>query len=130
MSEDYERVQRQMDFIVQQQANFSTQMNVAKEEIADIRQIVAGLAISQARTEAILAETAQQTERNSRLLAHISEVMLAMVEKQDRLTETQQQLTEQQQQLTESQQHTDERLNALIDIVTDWRDDDKRSKPS
>lgn len=123
MSEDYERVQRQMDFIVQQQANFSTQMNTAREEIADIRQVIAGLAIAQARTEAIVADIAQQTTHNARQLSHISEVMLAVVEKQDRLTETQQQLTE-------SQQHTDERLNALIDIVTDWRDDDKRSKPS
>ena len=81
--------QRTMDFILEQQAQFSI-------NIASLRE-------AQARTDATVAQLAgqvqniaRQQENSARQQAHINEVVAV---------------------IAEAQQHTDERLNALIDIV-------------
>ncbi len=74
--------QRTMDFILEQQAQFSINLEALRE--------------AQAHTDATVAQLAGQVKYIARQQEHINEVVAV---------------------IAESQQHTDERLNALIDIV-------------
>lgn len=78
--------QRTMDFILEQQAQFSVNLEALRE--------------AQARTDATVAQLVGQVQNIARQQQHINEVVAV---------------------IAESQQHTDERLNALIDIVQDGR---------
>jgi|SRR5215213_9887734 len=119
-----EEMKSTMDFILEQQAQFSvnlakaeerqakTEENLAKmkenlakmeENLAKTQETVADLSAAQLRTDEIVSRIALQVEqiaiqleKNSRQQAHINEVVAV---------------------IADSQQHTDERLNALIDIV-------------
>lgn len=88
-----EEGQRQMDFVLSILAEISTK--------------ISALTDSQARTDATVSELAGQVQnlagqvqRIARQQEHINEVVAV---------------------IAESQQHTDERLNALIDIVRNSR---------
>jgi uncharacterized protein YoxC len=78
--------QRTMDFILEQQAQFSVNLEALRE--------------TQARTDSTVAQLTVQVQNIARQQEHINEVVAVMAE---------------------SQQHTDERLNALIDIVQGGR---------
>ncbi|HEX8776225.1 MAG TPA: hypothetical protein VF735_21830 [Pyrinomonadaceae bacterium] len=99
-----------IQFILEQQAQFS--VNMAKTE-----ESISALSAAQSRTDETVSrlaleveqlttqvkqitvqvkQTSEQLEQNSRQQAHINEVVAV---------------------IADSQQHTDERLNALIDIV-------------
>jgi adenosine/AMP kinase len=74
--------QRTMDFILVQQAQFSVNIESLRE--------------AQARTDATVAQLANQVQIIVRQQEHMNEVVAV---------------------IADAQQHTDERLNALIDIV-------------
>jgi hypothetical protein len=74
--------QRTMDFILAQQAQFSINIESLRE--------------AQARTDATVAQLANQVQIIARQQEHMNEVVAV---------------------IADAQQHTDERLNALIDIV-------------
>jgi hypothetical protein len=74
--------QRTMDFILTQQAQFSINIESLRE--------------AQARTDATVAQLANQVQIIARQQEHMNEVVAV---------------------IADAQQHTDERLNALIDIV-------------
>ena len=95
-----EERQREMDFILHTLAEVTTKLGVLTD--------------AQVRTEGTIGELAGQVQIIARQQSHINEVVAV-------IAESQQQLAESQQQLAESQQHTDERLNALIDIVQEKR---------
>ena len=78
--------QRTMDFILEHQAQFSTNLESLRE--------------SQARTDAAVAQLTTQVQLIARQQEHINEVVAVMAD---------------------AQQHTDERLNALIDVVEKGR---------
>lgn len=89
---DEER-QRTMDFILEQQAKFAVNMDTFRENMEELRE-------SQARTDATVAALAVQVQKIARQQEHIHEVVAV---------------------IADAQQHTDERLNALIDIVQQGR---------
>lgn len=112
MSED-ER-QRQMDFIITQQAQFSVNIDLLRlniddlrgniddlrGNIDDLRGNVDALREAQARTDATVFQLAQQVSQIATQQTHINEVVAV---------------------IADAQQHTDERLSALIDIVREGR---------
>lgn len=92
--------QRTMDFILEQQAQFAVNMDVLRQRVDTLTtnvdtltSNVEGLREAQARTDETMSRIARQQE-------HMNEVVAV---------------------LADSQQHTDERLNALIDIVRDGK---------
>lgn len=82
---DEER-QRTMDFILEQQAQFSVNIEKLRE--------------SQARTDAAIGALTTQVQNIARQQEHLNEVVAV---------------------IADAQPHTDERLNALIDVVQQGR---------
>jgi acetolactate synthase small subunit len=78
-----------MDFILEQQAQFPVNMAALRESQAHTVETVSRLSIQ-------VEQLATQVEQIARQQAHINEVVAA---------------------LADAQQHTDERFNALIDVV-------------
>jgi archaellum component FlaC len=95
-----EEMQRTMEFIVEQQAQFAANMGQMQESMGQMQVSMAELAEAQKRTDATVERLASQVEQIARQQAHINEVVAVMAD---------------------AQQHTDERLNALIDIVREGR---------
>ncbi len=88
-----EEMQSTMQFILEQQAQFAVNLAQSQESIV-------ALTAAQARTDETVSRLAIQVEQIASQQAHINEVVAV---------------------IAESQQHTDERLNALIDIVQGGR---------
>lgn len=84
-----EEMQSMMQFIVEQQAQFSVNMEVLRESQAHTDQTVRALTTQ-------VEQLTTQVEQIARQQIHINEVVAV---------------------IADAQQHTDERLNALIDIV-------------
>ncbi len=89
---DEER-QRTMDFILEQQAHFAVNIETMREGMDTLRE-------AQARTDAAIGALTLQVQNIARQQEHINEVVAVMAD---------------------AQQHTDERLNALIDVVQQGR---------
>jgi archaellum component FlaC len=92
--------QRQMDFILESQAQFAANMGQMQEQVGQMQVSISELTEAQKRTEATVERLATQVEQIARQQVHINEVVAI---------------------IAESQQHTDERLNALIDIIREGR---------
>lgn len=107
-----EEMERLMQFILKQQAQFSVDMGKVKERMAESGERMA-------RIEGIQENTARQIE-------HLGNALIALTESHTRTQEaladehaqTQAALRE----LAEAQAHTDRRLDALIDIVRGGKD--------
>jgi septal ring factor EnvC (AmiA/AmiB activator) len=97
----FEEMERTMQFILEQQAQFAINMAKAEERMAESDERVA-------RIEEIQENTARQIE-------HLGS---ALVELTEAHTRTQEALGE----LAEAQRHSDQRLDSLIDIVRGGRD--------
>ena len=97
-----EEMQRTMEFIVEQQAQFAANMGQVQTSIAELTgnvgQVQAGIAQlteAQRRTDATVERLASQVEHIARQQVHINGVVGV---------------------IADSQQHTDERLNSLITL--------------
>jgi acetolactate synthase small subunit len=100
-----EEMQSTIQFILEQQAQFSVNMEALREsqleQQAQFSVNMEALRESQARTDKIVQALATQVEQIARQQAHINDVVAV---------------------IADAQQHTDERLNALINIVQGQRD--------
>jgi methyl-accepting chemotaxis protein len=85
-----------IDFILEQQAQFAANMEVLREAQARTDKTVQGLATQVEQIAEQLQQNSRQLQQNSRQQQHINEVVAV---------------------IADAQQHTDERLNALIDVV-------------
>jgi hypothetical protein len=114
-----EEMERLMQFILEQQAQFGVDMDKAKERMARHEQLMAESDERIARIEGIQENTARQIE-------HLGNALVALTDSHERMGEkfaeeharTQEALRG----LAESQAHTDRRLDALIDIVRGKRE--------
>jgi len=88
--------QRTIDFILEQQAQFAVNIEVLRAAQAETDKTVQGLAVQVAQIAEQLQQNSRQLQQNSRQQQHINEVVAV---------------------IADAQQHTDERLNALIDVV-------------
>ncbi|HEX8139783.1 MAG TPA: hypothetical protein VF544_19640 [Pyrinomonadaceae bacterium] len=85
-----------MDFILEQQAQFAVNVERLRQRVDTLTTNVDGLREAQARTDETVSRIATQVEQMARQQAHINEVVAV---------------------IADAQPHTDEHLNALIDIV-------------
>ncbi|HYG80339.1 MAG TPA: hypothetical protein VD861_08135 [Pyrinomonadaceae bacterium] len=100
---DDEESRRKLDFILEQQAQFASDAEHMKEAAARITGVIERLT----NVLSTLADSQIRTEKN----------MSALIDNMTKLIEAQAQLAE-------SQAHTDRRLDALIDVIREDRDDD------
>lgn len=92
-----EKIQRQMNFIVEQQAQFSVDIEKIQQSIGTLESVVTRLANA----------SLNRLEENEEKIALLIDAQLRTEQKIEKLTESQQKITE-------LQQTTDERLNAVI----------------
>jgi chromosome segregation ATPase len=108
----FEEMERVMQFILEQQAQFSVNMDKVRERMAGHEERMAESDERLSRIEGIQENTARQIQ-------HLGDALVALTEsQQEEHAQTQEALRE----LAESQRHTDRRLDALIDIVRGGQD--------
>ncbi len=101
MSDDRDaKLQRQIEFIVNNQARFSTDIDALKEQVASIAQSVDILQTSVGKIENVVVRIANAT-----------------VERFERVEKNLEELSNSTKQIAEAQANTDERLNILINVV-------------
>ena len=101
---DEEKMQKQMQFIIEQQAQFAANMQKAEERISKVEDLLGRLAV---------ATTAGFKE--------LGEKVSAVIDAQIKTEEHVSSLAKRMNELAESQEHTDQRLNAIIDIIREGR---------
>ena len=94
---DEDKIQKQMEFIVEQQAQFAS-------DIGQLKDIVARLANS-------------SLQRIENLENKVSSLVDAQIKTEGNVSTLAEKMVE----LTEAQAHTDQRLNVLIDIISEGR---------
>ncbi len=92
---DEDKVQKQMEFIVEQQAQFASDIGQLKDVVARLAKATLDRFDDSENTLSALINAQMKTEEN------VSTLAVKMVE------------------LAEAQKHTDQRLNVLIDIISD-----------
>jgi DNA repair exonuclease SbcCD ATPase subunit len=103
--------QAKMDFIVEQQAHFTANIQGHDERLNRLENIVTRLA----------ELTANSVENINSQFAVLTDAHIRLEEAQRRTEEAQRRTEEAFVRLAESQAHTDKRLDALIDIVREGR---------
>jgi peptidoglycan hydrolase CwlO-like protein len=109
-----EEMQQMMEFILQQQATFTVNLERLTEKVEH-------LSDAQRRTEQNLAELATAQAQMARQQTHMNEVVAAIADAQQR---TESKVAE----LAEAQAHTDERLNTLINVVERYFSEGRNGK--
>jgi hypothetical protein len=107
-----EEMERLMQFILEHQAQFSVEMDKAKERMAEAE---AKAEERKAESDERLARIEGIQENTARQIEHLGSALVELTESH---TQTQGALRE----LAEAQAHSDRRLDALIDIVRGGRD--------
>ena len=126
-----EDIEKRIEFIIDQQALFSADMNLLKDSQSELTARVDGIAMNVDRLSAKIDTLAEIQAQAETRLSRVEESFVLLVqiarisdERLDDLTQKMGQLTEAQArtdnrlaELAEAQVHTEERLNALIDVV-------------
>ena len=107
-----DETQRKMDFIVNQQAQFSADIQHLKELHKQAEKRIATIEDTMTRLAGATLTLTQRMVELSAAQAHMDSKMANLAESHEKLAESQTRLAE-------SQEQTDQRLNALIDIVRD-----------
>jgi hypothetical protein len=102
-----EEMQRAMEFVLKHQARFAEGMEQLRESHAQAEKRISNL------------ETGFIGFYNA--LTDIGKAQLSLTESVTQLAEAQARQAEAHKQLAESLAHTDQRVNALIDIIERWR---------
>ena len=104
---DEEKIQKQVEFIIEQQAQFAANMKIAEEHRSKIEEQVTKV------ENLVDRQAVATTNRFKKLAEKVSAVVNAQVRTEEALTA----LAAKMAGLAESQANTDQRLNALIDII-------------
>ena len=105
-----EEFEKRMEFILEQQAQFAANMQKVEERVSKVEDLVGRLA---------LATTAGFQE----LTGKVSAVVDAQIKLEEKVST----LTEKMTELAEAQAHTDQRLNVIIDIISEGRNGQSRN---
>ena len=120
-----EEKQRQMDFILSQQAQFAADIQKLQESLSALVESQSKLMESQSKLMESQAEMAQIVNRLAAVTVEgfkqTNAKIDTLIDAQTRTEGTLTRLAESQTQLAESQTHTDQRLDALIDIIREGR---------
>jgi 3'-phosphoadenosine 5'-phosphosulfate (PAPS) 3'-phosphatase len=114
-----EEMQQKMEFIIEQQAQFTVNIDLLRENINRLSE-------AQQLTETRVAEVATAQAQAARAQAHMNEVVTVMAESQQR---TDQKLAETDERLNTKLAETDERLNTLINVVERYISEGRNGKP-
>jgi hypothetical protein len=99
-----EKIQKQIEFIIEQQAQFASDIQQLRE--------------AQATTENLLGRLAAVTTAGFK---DLNEKVSILVDAQIRTEEKVSSLAEKMTEMAEAQTHTDQRLNVLIDVIGEMR---------
>jgi chromosome segregation ATPase len=110
-----EEMQRLMQFILEQQAQFSVDMDKAKERMAESDERAAKDRERMAESDERIARIEVIQENTARQIEHLGRALFELTEAH---TRTQEALAR----LAEAQAHGEQRLDALIDIVRGGKD--------
>ncbi len=108
---DEEKTHKQIEFIIEQLAQFAANMQKAEERVTKVEDLLGRLAI---------VTTAGFKE----LIEKVSAVIDAQIRTEENVSTLSQSvsaLAEKMAELAASQEHTDQRLNAIIDIIREER---------
>lgn len=111
--ERFERIERQIEFIVNQQAQFHTDLRHLGGNVDRLAGVVEGVL-------GIVGDLAEAQKRTEERLNSLAEA-------QKRTEERLNSLAEAQKSLTDAQKQTDERLNILINVVERYFSNGNRS---
>ena len=117
-----EEMERLMQFILEHQAQFSVDMEKAKERMTKHEESMAESDERMARIEGIQENTSRQIEHLGSALVELTEAHTRTQGTLRELAEAHSRTQEALRELAESQMHSDRRLDALIDIVRGGRD--------
>lgn len=106
-----DETQRKMDFIVEQQAQFSADIQRLKELHSQAEERLT-------KIESVVLRLANFTEKG---FTNLAAAQTNLTNAQTDLTNAQTLLDTRMAELAESQTHTDQKLNAVIDIIRDQR---------
>ncbi|HEX7314557.1 MAG TPA: hypothetical protein VF297_11580 [Pyrinomonadaceae bacterium] len=106
----FEEMERVMHFILEHQAQFSVNMDKAKERMAKHEESMAESDARLTRIEGIQENTARQIE-------HLGNALVRLTDSHELTREELRELAARTLELAESQRHSDRRLDALIDFV-------------
>ena len=109
--DDEEKIKRQMEFIIEQQAQFAANMQKSEERLSKVEERVT-------KVEDLLGRLAVVTTAGFKELI---EKVSAVIDAQIRTEESVSSLAEKMAKLAASQEHTDQRLNVIIDIIREER---------
>src|SRR5712691_7545968 len=99
-----DKIKKQMEFMLNQQAQFDVNLGRLEEKHAELQDIVGRLAITTAAGLEALVEAQLKTEEN----------ISSLTERMERMNDS---LTARMTALAEAQAQTDDRLNTLINVV-------------
>ena len=116
-----EEMQKKMEFIIEQQAQFAVNIDVLRESVSHLSE-------AQQRTEAHLAEVATAQAQMARSQTHMNEVVAVMAEAQERMAEAQERMAETQERTDRKMAETDDRLNTLINVVERYISEGRNGK--
>jgi predicted nuclease with TOPRIM domain len=108
---DEDKIQRQIEFIIEQQAQFATDIQQLRESQAANENLLGRLAV---------VTTSGFNELNEKFSVLV-DAQIRTEDKVSTLSDNVSTLTEKMTELAEAQVHTDQRLSALIDIVSEMR---------
>lgn len=108
---DEEKMRRQIEFIIEQQAQFAANLQKVDERVSKVEDLMGRLAV------ATTAGFKELTEKVSTVI----DAQIRTEEKVSSLAENVTTLTKQVSDLAEAQMRTDHRLNVIIDIISEGR---------
>jgi prefoldin subunit 5 len=106
-----EEIEKRMEFILEQQAQFAANMQKAEERLSKAEERTS-------KVEDLLGRLAVVTTAGFK---ELSEKVSAVIDAQIKTEETVSSLAKRMNELAESQEHTDQRLNTIIDIIREGR---------
>lgn len=112
-----EEMQKMMEFILQQQATFTVNLDRLTEKVEHLSDAQRQTEKSLAELAAAQAELATTQAQMARQQAHMNEVVAAIADAQQRTDDKLAELAAQQAQTDKQLSGTDERLNILIGVV-------------
>ncbi len=115
----FEEMERTMEFILKQQAQFAADIQILRE--------------TQKETAKTLDELAKAQQRGEDRMTQVESVILRLLDVVEKVVQTQahtdQRLAETDERLTQKMAETDERLNALINVVERYISERRNGKP-
>lgn len=113
-----EEMERAIEFILHNQVSLEEHVKQAEQRIEQVNRNLSEQIAELNRTVQLMATSQSQfNEMMTTTVVSLADSQRKLEESHQKLAESQRELTESQRELSESQRHTEQKLDALIDIV-------------